>query len=75
MADDVCRPLVVAPYVGEDPFFPLDVGRVCLEIERRRLGIALDRPQRLVQLVGDCRKEQLAHSGGSKAAVLAKMNS
>jgi len=43
VADDVCRALIVAPYVGEDLFGPLDVGWVCLEIERRRLGIALDR--------------------------------
>jgi hypothetical protein len=35
VSDDVCRALIVAPYVGEDPFGPLDVGRVCLEIERR----------------------------------------
>ena len=51
--DDLGRAPIVVAYVGEDLLDPLDIRRVGLEIEFRGFGIALDRPERLVELMCD----------------------
>ena len=53
MADDVRGALVVPANVRENLLDPLDVGRIGFEIELGGLGVALDRAQRLVELMRD----------------------
>ena len=61
--DDLGRAPIVAAYVGEDLLDPLDIRRVGLEKELRSLGIALDRPERLVELMRDGSRQRARGRG------------
>ena len=64
MPDDVARTLIVAPNIGEDVLQERQVGRVLREQDLGGLGVAQDRSQRLIELVGD-RSRQRAGGRGS----------
>ena len=53
MRDDVRGALIVPAYVGQDFLDPRNVRRISFEIELRGLGVAVDRAQRLIELMGD----------------------
>ncbi len=61
--DDLRRAPIVVAYVGEDLPDPLDIRRVGLEKELRSLGIALDRAERLVELMRDGSRQRARGRG------------
>ena len=63
MPDDVSRTLIVPPNIGEDVLQERQVGRVLREQDLGGLGVAQDRSQRLIELVGD-RSRKRAGGGG-----------
>ena len=63
MPDDVSRALIVPANIGENLLQQMQVGRVLGEQNLGGLGVAQDRSQRLIELVGD-RGRQRARGRG-----------
>ena len=63
-ADDLARTTIVAPDVLDNRAQLRQIDRVGVEQQPRGLGIAQDRPERLVELVCE-RRGELAHGGAS----------